>query len=328
MRAVECTSTVEIRGLASAFNPAQFEDDHADVHLLAVDDHDGQRAGCSLWWSEVPKLDTHRVGVIGHYSASNNPAAELLLRRATRRLRDAGCTCAIGPMDGSTWRRYRFVTDVGQEPAFFLEPQNPQEWPLQFLLRGFSPVASYCSAININLSCPARRSERTAARLRSMGVVMRSLRVGEVRWYLPHIYRLCRVAFRNNFLFADLPENDFMRLYEKILAIVRPELVIVAEQQTDLVGFLFAVPDILRQRSGLPTDTFIIKTVAILPRRELAGLGGIMVELVQQIGKDLGFSRCIHALMDERNTLARNVSNSYAQTMRRYTLYAKDLRFS
>ena len=158
-----------------------------------------------------------------------------------------------------------------------------------------------------------------------MGVVMRSLRVGEVRWYLPHIYRLCRVAFRNNFLFADLPENDFMRLYEKILAIVRPELVIVAEQQTDLVGFLFAVPDILRQRSGLPTDTFIIKTVAILPRRELSGLGTLFVERAQQIGRELGFGRCIGALMHERNTLVRNISAAYGKPMRRYTLFAKDL---
>jgi GNAT superfamily N-acetyltransferase len=325
MKAVECTTIEEIRGLASAFDWAQFEEDRADVHLLVVDDHHGPRAQCSLWWSQTPKLDAHRVGAIGHYSATNDRAAEILLSRAIDRLRSAGCTYAIGPMDGNTWRRYRFVTDAGLEPAFFLEPQNPLEWPQQFVVAGFSPIATYCSAINFDLARPARRYGRTDTKLRSSGVVVRSLRIEEVHCYLPRIYRLCCVAFPNNFLFADIAENDFIRLYNRILTVLRPELVIVAEQQTELVGFLFSVPDILRQSSGVPTDTFIIKTVAVLPRHELAGLGAIMVELAQQIGKHLGFARCIHALMDDRNTLACNISNSYARTMRRYTLYGKDL---
>ena len=39
---------------------------------------------------------------------------------------------AVGPMDGSTWRRYRFITERGAEPAFFLETYNPDVWPLNF----------------------------------------------------------------------------------------------------------------------------------------------------------------------------------------------------
>jgi hypothetical protein len=229
-------------------------------------------------------------------------------------------------MDGNTWRRYRFMTDPGSEPAFFLEPQNPPQWPKQFVLAGFLPIATYCSALNLDLSQQPRRSDGVEARLHSLGVVVRSLRVGEIDESLPGIYRVCCVAFRNNFLYTDLPQDDFIRLYHKILSVLRPELLIVAEQQTELVGFLFGVPDILRQRPGVPTDTFIIKTVAVLPRRELAGLGAVMVRLAQQTGKDLGFKRCVHALMHESNTLACNISNAYAKAMRRYTLYAKALQ--
>jgi len=32
------------------------------------------------------------------------------------------------------------------------------------------------------------------------------------------------VAFRNNFPYADILQNDFIRLYKKILAVLRPEL--------------------------------------------------------------------------------------------------------
>jgi hypothetical protein len=92
------------------------------------------------------------------------------------------------------------------------------------------------------------------------------------------------------------------------------------------VGFLFGVPDALRQKRGAPIDTFIIKTVAILPRHELGGLGGVLVGRAHEVGRELGFERCIHALMHDRNALARNISDGYAKPMRRYTLYKKDLR--
>ncbi len=326
MQTLEFRTVDELCTLSTAFDPTEFEQEHADVHVIAVDDHEGPAAECSLWWSQAPPLRDQRVGVIGHYSAGNDSAAQILLAAACDRLRRAGCTCAIGPMNGNTWRRYRFVTDAGTEPAFFLEPQNPPEWPPQFVLAGFSPIASYFSALNPDLSRQDRRLSGAEARQRSLGVVLRSLRAGEVEGYLPRIYRVGCVAFRNNFLYTELPQDDFLRQYEKILPALRPELLIVAEQQTELVGFLLAAPDVLRQERGEPMDTFIVKTVGILPRLELGGLGTLLVGRAQQIGRELGFQRCIGALMHERNVLVRNISDAYGKPMRRYTLYAKDLR--
>ncbi len=326
MQTVECTMANEIRAISMKFDPAQFEREHADVHVIAVDDHVGPTAQCSLWWSRAAMLQGGRLGVIGHYSAANDVAAQLLLAAACDRLRRAGCTCVSGPMDGNTWRGYRFVTDAGTEPAFFLEPQNPPEWPQHFVLAGFSPVASYFSALNFDLSQQDRRLSGAEARLRSLGVVLHSLRAGEVEDYFPRIYGVCCAAFKNNYLYTELPQDDFIRQYEKILPVLRPELLIVAEQKTEMVGFLFGVPDVLRQGRGAPTDTFIIKTVTILPRRELGGLGTVLVGRAHEIGREVGFQRCIHALMHERNTLARNISDAYAKPMRRYTLYAKDLQ--
>jgi len=229
-------------------------------------------------------------------------------------------------MDGNPWRRYRFVTEQGSEPAFFLEPQNPPEWPQQFLSAGFSPLASYVSALNCDLSREDLRLSKAEARLRFLGVALRSLRPGEVETYLSRIHRVCCVAFRNNYLYTELSQDDFFRQYEKLLPALYPELLIVAEQRSETVGFLFAVPDLLRTAHGLLLDTFIIKTVAILPRRELAGLGSLLVGRAQQIGVQMGFRRCIHALMQTRNMLARNISDAYATPMRRYTIYSQDLR--
>ena len=76
--------------------------------------------------------------------------------------------------------------------------------------------------------------------------------------------------------------------------------------------------------AGLEVDTFIIKTVSILPQPELKGLGTALVASAQQRGREMGFRRCIHALMFEDN-ISLNISRHYADVMRKYTLYSKDL---
>jgi GNAT superfamily N-acetyltransferase len=228
-------------------------------------------------------------------------------------------------MDGSTWRRYRFVTEPGTDPAFFLEPQNPPGWPEQFVRSGFSPLASYFSALNVDLSQRDPRLTDTETRLRSLGVVLRSPQAGELPDVLRRMYRVACVAFQNSFLYTELPHDDFVRQYEKLLPVIRPELLLLAEQQTELVGFMFGVPDLLCRAHNTRVATFIIKTVAILPRPELRGLGSLLVGQVQQIASQLGFQRCIGALMHERNTLVRNISALYGKPMRRYTLFARDL---
>jgi predicted N-acetyltransferase YhbS len=326
MQIVECTIADEIQALSTAFDPAQFEAEHADVHVMAVDDHQGPAAECSIWWSQVPPLPHQRVGVIGHYSAANDSAAQGVLAAACDRLRRAACTCAIGPMDGNTWRRYRFVTEAGTEPPFFLEPQNPPEWPRQFDDSGFAPLATYFSSLTTDLSQRDERLARVEHRLHALGVNIRPLRAGEFEECLPRIYRMACIAFKNNYLFTPQPEADFIRQYRKVAPFVVPDLVLVAERGADLVGFVLVVPDLLQRSRGVAVDTAILKTIAVLPHGELSGLGILLVGRVKQIGRELGFRRGIGALMQEENKPIVNISRGHASPMRRYTLYAKDLR--
>src|SRR4030095_15317427 len=95
-----------------------------DEHWVA-EEQDRSIAQLSLWWREAPQLAGARVGVIGHYAASSNDAAATLLEHATRRLSAQGCTLAVGPMDGNTWRSYRFVVERGPEQPLLLETHHP-----------------------------------------------------------------------------------------------------------------------------------------------------------------------------------------------------------
>src|ERR1700722_2883617 len=61
-------------------------------------------ASCSLWWQQTPIYPGQRLGLIGHYFAQVPEAGPVLLRLACRELAAQGCTLAVGPMDGNTWR--------------------------------------------------------------------------------------------------------------------------------------------------------------------------------------------------------------------------------
>jgi GNAT superfamily N-acetyltransferase len=327
MRVVHCSKASEIGALVPAaslprFNPAEFDTQHADSHICAVSEKGDVLARCSLWWNHVPGYESHRLGVIGHYAATDDAAGEVLAA-AQDRLRLAGCSLAVGPMNGNTWRSYRFVTERGEEPPFFLEPANPSEWPLHFERAGFSPLASYFSALNSDLSRPDPRMAAIESRIADAGVSIRSAGA-DLRNEMQKIYAVSQVSFRQNFLYTEIPEAEFISMYEPVFPAVRSELVLIAERAGQCVGYLFAIPDLAQKARGLDVDTFIIKTVSILPQPEIRGLGTVLVARAQQLGHEMGFGRCIHALMFEDN-ISLNISRHYAAIMRKYTLYSREL---
>jgi len=153
---------------------------------------------------------------------------------------------------------------------------------------------------------------------------VRSLNVDRFQAELEAIYTLSLISFRDNFLYTPIESAEFMVQYSQIQPYLQPELVLLAEQAGKLVGFLFALPDLLQAQRGQAIDTVIIKTVAVLPGRAYAGLGNLLVSRCQAIAAQLGYTRAIHALMHDDNQ-SRNLSSRYAHTIRRYTLFSKGL---
>jgi GNAT superfamily N-acetyltransferase len=276
---------------------------------------------------EIPTLPGERLGSIGQYEAPDPTAGKAALDDACAQLAAKGCTLAVGPMDGNTWRRYRFVTGGDTtEPPFFLEPTNPAEYPFHWLAAGFTPLAEYTSALTEDLTLTDPRIARLFERLAAQGMTLRPVDIAHADEDLHAIYELSLTSFRRNFLYTPLAETEFLQQYRRILPYVRPDLTVMAHAADGtLAGFLFALPDLHEAQRGEPLRTVIVKTVAILPGREWAGLGLLLLDTCHKAARAAGFSRAIHALMHESNA-SRNVSGAYAgRTMRRYTLYARRL---
>jgi GNAT superfamily N-acetyltransferase len=296
---------------------------NADAHWMLQNSTGDVVARCSLWWQTTPVHGDHRLGLIGHYAARDAEAAAQLLELACERLAAQDCTMAVGPMDGSTWQHYRLLTERGSEPGFFLEPDNPDEWPAHFSGNGFTVLATYVSALATNLSRPDPRLVRVAERAAARGIRIRALDLERFEAELRCLHRLALAGFEQNFLYTPIDESEFMALYRPLRPTIRPELSLIAERHGQPVGFVFALPDLLQVRRGESIDTVILKTVAVHPDHRSGGLGSLLVARCHEVAHSLGYRRAIHALMHETNDSRKISRRNEARVMRRYALFAR-----
>jgi GNAT superfamily N-acetyltransferase len=296
----------------------------ADASFL-LENATGQAvARFSLWWRQTPTYNEHIVGYIGHYAVSEPAAAPILFHVALKRLAAEGCTLAVGPMDGSTWQRYRLITERGAEPPFFLEPDNPDEWPGQFVAAGFTPLAHYCSALNSDLTVADPRLPDLERKVTELGITVQPLQAERFDEEMRRVHALSLVSFRDNVLYTPISETDFLAQYAPIRPHLRPEFVLLAERGGELVGFIFAIPNLLQAQAGKPMDTAIIKTMAVHPDHAGVGLGSLLMARCHKAVRAAGFTRAIHALFHEANRSGR-ISGHSARVIRRYTLFGRSL---
>lgn len=314
-------TAADLRGVDS-LSDSEWARETPDAHITWPPQGRRPGARCSIWWRDVPPLPSQRVGAVGHFSVASPPAAAEVLRRACATLGEHGCTVAIGPMNRNTWYRYRFVTEPGPEPPFFLEPWNPQSWPAYFLEAGFQPLAQYQSYL-IDLGTRATHYATAARRLlEERGISVRPLDPEALEAELRSLHALALEAFAHNVLFTPLPFDDFLAIYRPLVPHIDPRLVLLAFDGADLAGFVFGIPDQNGPPGPARPRTMIIKTLAARRGRRLAGLGGALVDRCHERAFELGYARCIHALVHQGAPSA-NISPKYGRVMRQYTLFAR-----
>ncbi len=306
---------------APALDGEKIKADAPDVTLLLVGPGSRLRGRCSLWWSDVPRVPGEHLGLIGHFAANNREATRKILTHAVDRLRAEHCSQVVAPMDGTTWSRYRFVTQKGSEPSFFMEPENPESWPFYFLECGFQPLAHYYSGRTEDLNHPDPRAEWADRRLYKNGIRIRSLRIEEFEAELERIYEISIKSFQDNLLYHPISLEKFIAFYTSFKNHIRPQLVLFAEKEENPVGFIFGVPDLSQARRGEDVDTLIVKSMAVVPEWR-RGLGSVLMARVHAAAYEMGYRKAIHALICEGNR-SQKVSGFYAQTFRRYTLYSR-----
>ena len=162
-----------------------------------------------------------------------------------------------------------------------------------------------------------------ARAMAARGVTIRPLDIERWDEELGRVFDVARESFRGNYLYTPLDEASFRAQYGPARAIVRPELVSIAEHEGRCVGFCFVVPNVAEAQRGERVRSAIAKTFAV--RRGYTGLGGVLAQRTHDVARAAGFTRMIHALIHAGNDRSRALSERTARVIRRYALFERRL---
>jgi GNAT superfamily N-acetyltransferase len=289
-----------------------------------IAEHKGEvLARLSLWKSEN-EIFGKKTGYIGHFAAKNKEAGLFLTDYIKKRAKEYGFEYLIGPLDGNTWQKYRFVTGNNENP-FFMEPQNPLEWPEIFRESGFEVIAEYYS---LRVEEPEKKN-RLTEKIRKIkfysDVEIKSVNKENFEKYINEIYDISIKAFKNNFLYSEISREEFLNSYLRIESIVDCELVYIAYKNKKPAGFLFGIPDYNEKTAGKEIKTAILKTLAVDPEYGSFGLGTVLVEEFHKTALRKGYKSVIHALIYKDN-MTKKMSEKYGEVMRKYHLYGVGIK--
>ena len=265
-------------------------------------------------YRNAPSWLNARTAAIGGFTTTSMEAGRDALLSAIKSLRSEGFEAVIGPMDGDTWHRYRVVAESDGSAPYFLEPVSGTHDADAFRNAGFTSVASYVSA---RASLEDAVSDAVTA---VPGVRITPWDGQNAGQLIGGLFDVSKRAFAGNAFYKPISREDFLALYQPIIAAIDPRLVLFARDADGvLAGYLFAVPDRLQ---GAKPTTGIIKTYASTQR----GAGRILVDAAHRTMRDLGYIDVIHALMHIDNQSRERSSQHHGKVFRRYDLMAVDLR--
>ena len=292
--------------------------------LFAVELTGKLQAVCSVWKNSLPIHKGNQPAVIGHFHAADQRTGSAVLEAACEYLRSEEATLVMGPINANTWNPYRLVTESNGRSPFLLEPANPDFYVTAWKASGFTTFAEYQSTIMPPQTEPDPRIFKVEERLHSLGIRIRNIRLDDFEAELRHLYQVSCISFRNNLLFTSISESDFKGSYLPFRDKIRPELVWLAEKGENCVGYIFCIPDYLQTTSGTPIDTVIAKTLAILPNRQYAGLGLLLMQRFHSFAASAGYRHVIHALM-ARTSQIKHFGKDRSERLRIYTLFSRPL---
>lgn len=261
------------------------------------------------------------TGFVGWYHALDTDAGAAVLRLAATELLQGGAARVVGPLDGSTWYRYRVTlpreAEIADGDPFLSEPRNPPEWADQFVAAGFEPLLEYeTRRVRAPAASPALAGKR--AELERVGVSIRPLTPQRFEQELEALHELSVEAFAGNPFYLPIDFDRFSELYLPLRALIDPSLVRLAYGRDErLLAYVFALPD---ARSGTPNPRIVLKTLAVRTEARGLGLAAVLVDDIHAAAAVRG-AAVLHALMQVSNASRTISGRSDSELFRRYRLY-------
>lgn len=278
-------------------------------------------AKAALYYNPDIAYRDKNVALVGAYaSIDHDEAVGLLFMELEKQAREKNIDFLIGPMNGSTWERYRFH-DMADQSIFFSEMTHPMYYPQQWAKHGFQSIAKYYSSETYSLEVDDPAVSAYEKRLYAMGVAIRSIQLDRYAEELVQLHPFLLTAFAGNFLYTPLDKERFIEKYLPLQPYLDPSYVLIASHQDHIAGVFLCVEDVLNPN----VRTLVIKTIARNPDPIYRGLGHVMAKRVYQSARSNGVQRLVHAFLKEEGTSTPISRHFHGVPFKSYTLYGKSI---
>lgn len=282
-------------------------------------------------WNDVPDYKSKKTLYIGNIKTfqlqKNLNKIDILFKKLFKILKGEGFQIIIGPLNGTTWNRYRYVVEKGDREPFFMEPWNEDEEVKFIEYIGFSPFKYYFSSIMENTENRKILKEKIEKIKKFPFYKKISIKNADTKNFeklFSKIYDISVESFKNNFLYTKLEKNIFMKMYSKYKEKFLSNFFKLLYFEKRLIGFAFAFPDYLEIERGGKTETIIFKTGGVIPEFNGKGLGYILLDAIIDEVEKSKYSKLILALTFKSN-VSKNMAEHVAKPFRKYALFIKEL---
>ena len=299
--------------------------------IVIFTDENNNIGGSLHLWHNRPDYNGRKTSYIGNVNIHEKyrKNEEQLFNKVFEELKKEGIEIIIGPLNGTTWNTYRYVTEKGSRRQFLLEPWNEDYSVSLFEKLGFKPLAGYISTVMEGMDSDGRRNlNKKIEKLKKFDyykdIKVESAENKDLLTVLNKVYDLTVEAFKNNFLYSELEREIFLKMYMSYEDKIIKKFFKMLYLGDELIGYVFGIPDYAELGYKGKIDTIILKTIAVSPIYNGKGMGYILINSLVEEAEKEGYENVIYALMHESN-VSKNIGLLLGNMLRKYTLFIKEL---
>jgi hypothetical protein len=299
--------------------------------IVIFTDENNNIGGSLHLWHNRPDYNGRKTSYIGNVNIHEKyrKNEEQLFNKVFEELKKEGIEIIIGPLNGTTWNTYRYVTEKGSRRQFLLEPWNEDYSVSLFEKLGFKPLAGYISTVMEGMDSDGRRNlNKKIEKLKKFDyykdIKVESAENKDLLTVLNKVYDLTVEAFKNNFLYSELEREIFLKMYMSYEDKIIKKFFKMLYLGDELIGYVFGIPDYAELGYKGKIDTIILKTIAVSPIYNGKGMGYILINSLVEEAEKEGYENVIYALMHQSN-VSKNIGLLLGNMLRKYTLFIKEL---
>jgi GNAT superfamily N-acetyltransferase len=313
---------------------------------------DGQVVGRILV-SDDPNYNAEHnsnVGCFGMFETINDSlVARSLLNSAADWLRSRGRTSIMGPIDYSTNYPSGLLVEGFESPQRVMMNHNPayyanllEDWGL---MKAKDLYAWWFDSENPSLDAWTSRAARLAKR---GGVTIRHIDFKDFDNEVERCLAVYNGAWEKMWGFVKMTQDEFRHMAYQLKQMAVPELLLLAEVESQPVGFCVTLPDFneavrpLNGRltwCGLPTGLFKLlrgmkriqsgrmAILGLLPGYRRRGIAELLILQAFQYGKNtLGYKGAeLSWTLEDNDLINRTIESVGAKIYKRYRIYERTI---